>query len=147
MSAVSTLGLLSVATASTGAAGPDAAAAHALGAFLLKAGGGCTLAGVGFAVGSSLYSCLFLRARNIRVLLAWLGVLASGLLGECLPLQLAGLLPGHDMISTASGIIRCRHANDAPYPALRPLRAAKRVSGTVRRHRNRYGDQRVVSGF
>jgi hypothetical protein len=70
ISAVSTLGLLSVAMASTAAAGPDAAAVHALGDLLLKAGGGYTLAGATcFAVGSTL--------------------LVAGL-----PLQLAGFLSG-----------------------------------------------------
>jgi hypothetical protein len=95
ISAVSTLGLLSVAVASTAAAGPDAAAVHALGDLLLKAGGGYTLVGATcFAVGSTLYSYLFLRARSIPVPLAWLGVLASALLVAGLPLQLAGFLSG-----------------------------------------------------
>ncbi len=95
ISAVSTLGLLSAATASAAAAGPNAAAAQALGALLLKAGGGYTLAGATcFAVGSTLYSYLFLRARSIPGLLAWLGVLASVLLAVGLPLQLAGLIRG-----------------------------------------------------
>jgi hypothetical protein len=95
ISAVSTLGLLSVAMASTAAAGPDAAAVHALGDLLLKAGGGYTLVGATcFAVGSTLYSYLFLRARNIPGVLAWLGVLASVLLVAGLPLQLAGFLSG-----------------------------------------------------
>ena len=95
IAAISTLELLSVATASTAAAGPDATAAQALGAMLLKAGGGYTLVGATcFAVGSTLYSYLFLRARNIPVPLAWLGVLASVLLVIGLPLQLAGFLSG-----------------------------------------------------
>jgi hypothetical protein len=95
ISAISTLELLSVATASTSAAGPAAAAAHELGALLLKAGGGYTLVGATcFAVGSTLYSYLFLRARNVPALLAWLGVLASVLLVVGLPLQLAGFLSG-----------------------------------------------------
>lgn len=94
-SAVRTLGLLSVATASTAAAAPDAAAAHALGALLLQQGGSGTLiAATCFAVGSTLYSYLFLRARSIPVPLAWLGVLASVLLVVALPLQLAGFLRG-----------------------------------------------------
>ena len=95
ISAISTLELLSVATASGSAAGPDAAAVHALGDLLLKAGGGYTLVGATcFAVGSTLYSYLFLRARNIPGVLAWLGVLASLLLVAGLPLQLAGFLSG-----------------------------------------------------
>ena len=47
-----------------------------------------------FAVGSLLYSYLFLRARSIPVPLAWLGVVASVLLVVALPLQLAGFLQG-----------------------------------------------------
>lgn len=93
VSTVRTLGLLSIATASTAAAGADAAAANALGALLLKQGGWTGLiAATCFAVGSTLYSYLFLRARSIPVPLAWLGVLASVLLVVALPLQLAGFL-------------------------------------------------------
>jgi drug/metabolite transporter (DMT)-like permease len=47
-----------------------------------------------FALGSTLYSYLFLRARSIPVPLAWLGVLASILLVVVLPLQLAGFIQG-----------------------------------------------------
>jgi hypothetical protein len=94
VSTVRTLGLLSVATASTAAAAPDAAA-NALGALLLNQGGGYTLvAATCFAVGSTLYSYLFLCARSIPASLAWLGLLASVLLVVGLPLQLAGFLRG-----------------------------------------------------
>jgi Domain of unknown function (DUF4386) len=90
-----TLALLSVAAASTAAAGADAAAVTALGALLLKMGGWTTLiSATCFAVGSLLYSYLFLRARSIPVPLAWLGVVASVLLVAALPLQLAGFLQG-----------------------------------------------------
>ncbi len=93
--AVGTLGLLSVATASITAAVPDTAATHALGALLLQQrGSGTLIAATCFAVGSTLYSYLFLRARSIPVSLAWLGVLASVLLVVALPLQLAGFLRG-----------------------------------------------------
>ena len=84
IAAVRTLGLLAVATASTATAStataaPDAAAAIALGALLLKAGGLFTNIGAtAFAIGSTLYSYLFLRARSIPVPLAWLGVVALG---------------------------------------------------------------------
>ena len=44
-----------------------------------------------FAVGSTLFSWLLLRGRMIPVALAWLGVVASGLLVVILPLQRAGL--------------------------------------------------------
>ena len=95
ISAIRTLGLLSVATAGTAAAVSDAAAANALGALLLKMGGWAGLiAATCFAVGSTLYSYLFLRARSIPVPLAWLGVLASILLVVVLPLQLAGFIQG-----------------------------------------------------
>lgn len=95
VSLLSTLGLLSIATASTAAAGPDAAAAQALGALLLKMEGGTgIIAATCFALGSTLFSYLFLRARSIPVPLAWLGVLASILLVVALPLQLAGFING-----------------------------------------------------
>jgi hypothetical protein len=47
-----------------------------------------------FAMGSTLFSYLFLRGRTIPVPMAWLGVVASVLLGVGLPLQLAGFLRG-----------------------------------------------------
>lgn len=87
----STLGLLWLATA-TGAGAPDTAAAHALGQFLLK--DYVALTATLFAVGSALFSYLFLRGRMIPIPLAWLGVAASVLLVVGLPLQLAGFLRG-----------------------------------------------------
>jgi hypothetical protein len=87
----STLGLLWLATAA-GASAPDTAAAHALGAFLLR--GNVALTATFFAVGSTLFSYLLLRGRMIPIPLAWLGVAASALLVVCLPLQLAGFLRG-----------------------------------------------------
>ena len=90
-SAVDTLGLLSVATAATGAAAADAAAANALGGVLLEQGGlGVPITAFCFAVGSTLFAWLFLRARTIPVALARLGVFASILLVVLLPAQLAG---------------------------------------------------------
>jgi hypothetical protein len=89
---VRTLGLLSVATASAASADPDAAAI-ALGDQLLKMGGQYYLVSATcFAVGSTIYSYLFLRARSIPVALAGLGVFASILVVICLPLQLAGVV-------------------------------------------------------
>ncbi len=68
VSAVSTLGLLSAATASSTAAGLDAAAAQALGGLLLKAGGGySTAAAFCFAVGSALYSYLSTWHRRLHL--------------------------------------------------------------------------------
>ena len=91
--AVRTMQLLSVATASTPAAA--GAAATAPGASLLSQGDSSTTIGATcFAVGSTLFSYLFLRARSIPVPLAWLGVLASVLLVIALPVDLAGFLPG-----------------------------------------------------
>lgn len=90
-SAVRTLGLLSVATAATGAAAAEAAAANALGAVLLEQGGlGVPISAFCFAVGSTLFSWLFLRARTIPVALARLGVFASILLVALLPAQVGG---------------------------------------------------------
>lgn len=86
-----TLGLLWLATTS-GADAPDTGAAHALGAYFL--GGSMALTATFFAVGSTLFSWLLLRGRMIPGPLAWLGVVASGLLVVCLPLQLAGFLAG-----------------------------------------------------
>jgi Domain of unknown function (DUF4386) len=92
---ISTLALLSVAAASAAAAGADAAAANALGALLLKMGGWTgTMAAICFALGSTIFSYLFLRARSIPVPLAWLGLVASILLVVVLPLRLAGFVQG-----------------------------------------------------
>ena len=89
-----TLGLLWLATA-TGANAPDPGAAHAVGAYLLRPPSeGVAVTATFFAVGSTLFSYLFLRGRMIPVALAWLGVLASGLLVVGLPLQIAGVLRG-----------------------------------------------------
>jgi hypothetical protein len=87
------LGLLWLATA-TGANAPDATAAHALGAFLFGHGWSFIVAATFFAVGSTLFSWLLLRGRLIPGALAWLGLVASGLLVAGLPLQLAGVLKG-----------------------------------------------------
>jgi hypothetical protein len=93
VSATSTLQLLAIATASTAAAAPEAATAQALGGLLLNHRGSTgSIAAICFVMGSTLYSYLFLRARNIPVPLAWLGVLASVLLLIALPLELAGLI-------------------------------------------------------
>lgn len=87
--------LLWLATADAAQGAPDATTPNALGAVLLKMPGwGMIIGGTIFAVGSTLYSYLFLRARSIPVPLAWLGLLGSVLLGVGLPLQLAGSLTG-----------------------------------------------------
>jgi hypothetical protein len=91
--ATQTLQLLSVATASVTAAGPDAAATTALGALLLR-GSGTMVSATSFAIGSTIFAYLFLRARTIPLWLAWTGVLGSALLALGLPMQTAGLLRG-----------------------------------------------------
>lgn len=93
--AASTLDLLSVATASTATPAPDAAAVQALGGLMLHQGdSGTIIAATCFAVGSTLFSYLFLRARSIPGSLAWLGVLASLLLVTALPLRVLGFFHG-----------------------------------------------------
>jgi len=88
------VGLLWLATAS-GANGPDAAAANALGGFLLKLRGWSpTIGATFFAVGSTIFCYLLLRGRMIPRSLAWLGVFGSAVLVVGLPLQLAGFLRG-----------------------------------------------------
>src|SRR5438093_7398170 len=95
VSTVPTRALLSVATAAVGATGPDAAAANALGSVLLQVRGLTTLvSAMVFAIGSTLFSYLFLRARTIPLSLAWLGVIASALLVVGLPLQMAVFIEG-----------------------------------------------------
>jgi hypothetical protein len=91
LSIPSTLALLWLAT-STGTPGPDTAAAHVLGAYLLQ--GDMAFTATFFAVGSTLFAYLLLRGRMIPLSLARLGVVASVLLVVALPLQLAGFLRG-----------------------------------------------------
>jgi uncharacterized protein DUF4386 len=86
VSAVQTLQLLAVA---------QDAATQAFGALLLRQGGqGVSVAATLFAVGSTIYCYLFLRARSIPVSLAWLGLAASVLLLVALPLRIVGVLEG-----------------------------------------------------
>lgn len=88
-----TLGLLWLATG-TDATALDAGAASVLGSFFLKMQQTMGASATFFALGSTLFSWLLLRGRMIPVPLARLGVVASGLLVVCCPLQLAGLLGG-----------------------------------------------------
>ena len=88
--AVQTLRLAKLAMASSA----GGAAATTLGGLALaESGSAGTVGAMCFAVGSTLFAYLFLRARSIPVALAWLGVVASVLLVLTLPVQLAGLLP------------------------------------------------------
>ena len=87
-----TLELLWLGT-SAGPKAPDAVTLRALGTYLLD-GPDWNMAAILFAMGSTLFSYLFLRGRTIPVPLAWIGVIASVLLVVVLPLQLAGFLRG-----------------------------------------------------
>jgi hypothetical protein len=85
--------IAAIATGGTAAAAPDVAAAQSYGALMLNQGGWtANIGALCFVLASTLYSYLFLRARTIPVVLAWLGVLASVLLLVALPLELVGLI-------------------------------------------------------
>lgn len=88
------LGLLWLARAGVGTAAPDIPTTNALRAFLLMPGPSVPIGAIFFAVGSVVFSYLLLRGRMVPVSIAWLGVLASGLLAVVLPLQLAGFSTG-----------------------------------------------------
>jgi hypothetical protein len=61
-------------------------------AFLLKFGDlNGNISAFCFAVGSTIFAYLFLRARSIPVWLAWLGVVGSAVLVVAIPLQLIGV--------------------------------------------------------
>jgi uncharacterized protein DUF4386 len=87
-----TLELLWLGT-STGPKAPDAVTLQALSSYLLD-GPDWNMSAILFAMGSTLFSYLFLRGRTIPVPLAWLGLVASVILTVGLPLQLAGFLRG-----------------------------------------------------
>src|SRR6185369_9558090 len=76
--------------AERGAAAPDVATTNALSAVLLMPSPIVSISSIFYAVGNGIFSFLLLRGRMVPVLLAWLGVLASGMLVVLLPLQLAG---------------------------------------------------------
>ena len=88
------LSLLWLATPA-GADAPDARAAHTLALFLTKLSGWKVLiCAILFAVGSTVFSYLFLRGSIIPRQLAWLGLVGSALLVILLPAQLAGFISG-----------------------------------------------------
>jgi hypothetical protein len=93
------LGMLWLAKTAGGTGASDIATTNALRAFVLMPGASVPLGAVFFAVGSLVFSYLLLRGRMVPVSIAWLGVVASGLLAVTLPLQLAGFptgpLPGY----------------------------------------------------
>jgi hypothetical protein len=88
------LGLLWLAKGGVGTVAPDVATMNALRAFLLMPGASVPIGSIFFAVGSTIFSWLLLRGRMVPAWIAWLGVLASGLLAVALPLQLAGFPTG-----------------------------------------------------
>src|SRR5436305_9943596 len=91
--AIRILGVLSIATTSAASASPGAV--QTMGGLLLQVDGSTALVSATcFAVGSTIYCWLFLRARSIPVWMAWLGVTASALLVVGLPLQMLGLVSG-----------------------------------------------------
>jgi hypothetical protein len=93
--AIAILALLSVAMGPATAAAPDVAAAKAIGALLLKVQGwSVTVGATVFAVGSTLYSYLFLQARSVPTWLARLGIFSSVLLVVTVPLAGLGLIKG-----------------------------------------------------
>jgi hypothetical protein len=88
------LGLLWLATAA-GTDVSDPEANHAIASFLLGGQGWSPIiAGLFFAVGSTLFSWLLLRGQMIPKALAWLGVVASVVLVVGLPLRIADALRG-----------------------------------------------------
>jgi hypothetical protein len=95
LAAISTRAILELLWLGTSAGpnAPDAVTLRTLGTYLLD-GPGWNMAAILFAMGSTLFSYLFLRGRTIPVPLACIGVIASILLVVALPLQLAGFLRG-----------------------------------------------------
>ena len=88
------LALLSIAASTATATNTIADLLLKMEDWLLFASGTC------FAMGSTIYCYLFLRARSIPVPLAWLGVLASIVALVVVPLQLAGFID-----ASVSGLI------------------------------------------
>ena len=88
------LGLLWLAKAGGGTGAPDIPTTNALRTFLLMPVPSVPIGSIFFAMGSLIFSYLLLRGRMVPVSIAWLGVLASGLLVVVLPLQLAGFNTG-----------------------------------------------------
>ncbi len=88
------LGLLWLAKPGGGTGAPDIPTTNALRTFLLMPVPSVPIGAIFFAVGSLIFSWLFLRGRMVPVSIAWLGVFASGLLVVALPLQLAGFPTG-----------------------------------------------------
>lgn len=79
--------------------GYDQTSTLTVAALLMKSGSWTMLlSSTCFAVGSLIFSWLFLRARTIPVSLAWIGIIASALLVVMMPLQLAGFTGGSMLV-------------------------------------------------
>jgi uncharacterized protein DUF4386 len=94
LSIPSYLGLVWLAKAGVGPGALDSSTTNALRTFMLMPVPSVPLSTIFFAVGSTVFSYLFLRGRIVPVAIAWMGVFASGLLAVVLPLQLAGIPTG-----------------------------------------------------
>jgi hypothetical protein len=94
LSIPSYLGLVWLAKAGVGPGALDSSTTNALRTFMLMPVPSVPLSTIFFAVGSTIFSHLFLRGRIVPVAIAWMGVFASGLLAVALPLQLAGVPTG-----------------------------------------------------
>lgn len=94
LSIPSYLGLVWLAKAGVGPGALDTSTTNALRTFMLMPVPSVPLSTIFFAVGSTIFSYLFLRGRIVPVAIAWMGVFASGLLAVALPLQLAGVPTG-----------------------------------------------------
>jgi hypothetical protein len=94
LSIPSYLGLVWLAKAGIGPGALDSSTTNALRTYLLMPVPIVPLGTVFFAVGSTIFSYLLLRGRMVPVSIAWLSLLASGLLAVVLPLQLAGVPTG-----------------------------------------------------
>jgi hypothetical protein len=94
LSIPSYLQLVWLAKAGGGPAAPDISTTNALRTFLLMPVPSVPPGTIFFAVGSTIFSYLLLRGRMVPVSIAWMGVLASGLLAVALPLQVAGISTG-----------------------------------------------------
>ena len=100
VAAIRILSFLPVAKAAA-AATPEASTAGVVGGLLLNQGGsGFAVSAACFAVGSTIFCYLFLKARTIPAWLAWIGLAASWLLLVVLPLQILGVAqrPVSDLI-------------------------------------------------
>jgi hypothetical protein len=94
LSIPSYLGLVWLAKAGVGPGALDSSTMNALRTFMLMPVPSVPLSTIFFAVGSTIFSYLFLRGRIVPVAIAWMGVFSSGLLAVALPLQLAGVPTG-----------------------------------------------------